>query len=250
MKYYTVLPLFPFLVAESPWVTEANIKQTGPTTVQISWYHKVIVGAPYRYEVFQSYDNTIKSVFNTSDCVASISGLSPGANYTFFVIAISLNTSSVVLLPSEPSAELMIVLVINETSSAISPSATAAMSSFMESSANPSPSATATMSSFMDSSANPSPSATATMSSFMESSANPSQSSLTNSTLSSSITQSVTPLTPGNVGGGSSSSSVGLTAGIIVLSVLAFILIVLVVVLVFGLVAIYKKKPKKGNALT
>ena len=192
----------------------------------------MIVGAPYRYEVFQSYDNTIKSVFNTSGCVASISGLSPGVNYTFFVIAISLNTSSVVLLPSEPSAELMIVLVINETSSAISPSATA------------------TMSSFMDSSANPSPSATATMSSFMESSANPSQSSLTNSTLSSSITQSVTPLTPGNVGGKSSSSSVGLTAGIIVLSVLAFILIVLVVVLVFGLVAIYKKKPKKGSALT
>lgn len=164
----------------------------------------MIVGAPYRYEVFQSYDNTIKSVFNTSDCVASISGLSPGANYTFFVIAISLNTSSVVLLPSEPSAELMIVLVINETSSAISPSATATMSSFMDSS----------------------------------------------DTLSSSITQSVTPPTPGNVGGESSSSSVGLTAGIIVLSVLAFILIVLVVVLVFGLVAIYKKKPKKGNALT
>ena len=174
----------------------------------------MIVGAPYRYEVFQSYDNTIKTVFNTSDCVASISGLSPGANYTFFVIAISLNTSSVVLLPSEPSAELMIVLVINETSSTISPSATA------------------------------------TMSSFMDSSANPSQSSLTNNTLSSSITQSVTPPTPGNVGGESSSSSVGLTAGIIVLSVLAFILIVLVVVLVFGLVAIYKKKPKKGNALT
>ena len=247
MKYYTVLLLFPFLVAESPWVTEADIKQTGPTTVQISWYHKVIVGAPYRYEVFQSYDNTIKSVFNTSGCVASITGLSPGANYTFFVIAISLNTSSVVLLPSEPSAELMIVLVINETSSAISPSATAAMSSFMDSSANPSQSSLTNNT--LSSSITQSPSATATMSSFMDSSANPSQSSLINNTLSSSITQSVTPPTPGNVGE-SSSSSVGLTAGIIVLSVLAFILIVLVVVLVFGLVAIYKKKPKKGNALT
>ncbi|XP_019855569.1 PREDICTED: uncharacterized protein LOC109584317 [Amphimedon queenslandica] len=203
-------------VAEAP--TGLAVMLTGSTTVQVSWSHAGTTS--HRYEVFQVHNNRTQSVFNTSmDTVANIKGLTQGESYTFFVIAISLNTSSGILLPSEHSVPVSISIPSNK------PSTTSTSSTLMRSSMTLTPSLVSTR---LSSSSQVVSTMSPSISQFPSNSPQP----------------SVVRPTPGNVDD-PDISSVGLTAGALVISLLSLTLLVLIVVHISGIVAIRKTKPKE-----
>ena len=197
---------------------------TGSTTVQVSWSHSGTTS--HRYEVFQVHNNRTQSVFNTSmDTIANIKGLTQGESYAFFVIAISLDTSSGILLPSEHSPPVSISIP-NKPSTTSTKSTLASMSStLLRSSMTLTPSLVISSSQLV-----PTTCRSASTSQFPLSSPQP----------------SVARPTPGNVDDPDIHvSSVGLTAGVLVISLLLLTLLVLIVVHVSGIVAISKTKPKE-----
>ena len=210
--------LFVSSVAEAP--TGLAVMLTGSTTVQVSWSHSGTTS--HRYEVFQVHNNRTQSVFNTSmDTIANIKGLTQGESYAFFVIAVSLDTSSGILLPSEHSPPVSISIP-NKPSTTSTKSTLASMSStLLRSSMTLTPSLVISSSQLV-------PTISPSTSQFPLSSPQPSV---------------VVRPTPGNVDD-PDASSVGLTVGIVLLSVLSFILLVLIFVLIGGIVAISKTKPK------